>query len=95
VLLGVRCDAQDQGCGGAARLVSDDALQATQDARVDGSRGPRGCVATPASDVWALGCTALELLTRNCPWSELGGASEVGELLLLVGFGGGAKARMG
>jgi len=95
VLLGGRCDAQDQGCGGAARLVSDDALRAARDARVDGFGGPRGGVGTPASDVWALGCTALELLTGNRPWSKLGGASEVGELLLLVEFGGGAKARKG
>ncbi|XP_066319665.1 mitogen-activated protein kinase kinase kinase 18-like [Miscanthus floridulus] len=96
VLLGCRRDAQ--GCGGAkladfgaARLVSDAATT---------PRGPRGTpawmapevacggAATPASDVWSLGCTALELLTGKRPWSELGGASEVGELLLLVGFGG-------
>jgi serine/threonine protein kinase len=88
-----RCDAE--GCGakladfGAARLVSEAA-----------PRGPRGTpawmapevarggAATPASDVWSLGCTALELLTGKRPWSELGGACEVGELLLLVGFGG-------
>jgi serine/threonine protein kinase len=93
VLLGCR------GCGakladfGAARLVSDAATATAP-------RGPRGTpawmapevarggAATPASDVWALGCTALELLTGRRPWSELGGATEVGELLLLVGFGG-------
>ncbi|RCV45268.1 hypothetical protein SETIT_9G440300v2 [Setaria italica] len=92
VLLGC-CDAE--GCGakladfGAARLVSEAA-----------PRGPRGTpawmapevarggAATPASDVWSLGCTALELLTGKHPWSELGGACEVGELLLLIGFGG-------
>ena len=103
VLLGGRHDAQGQGYGGAkladfgvARLVSDDTATTP--------RGPpawmapevaRGGVATPASDIWALGCTALELLTGNRPWSELGGASEIGELLLLIGFSGGAKARTG
>ncbi|KAK1601322.1 hypothetical protein QYE76_059289 [Lolium multiflorum] len=74
---------------GAARLVSEAA-----------PRGPRGTPAwmapevarggapTPASDVWSLGCTAVELLTGKRPWSEIGGALEVGELLLRVGFGG-------
>jgi serine/threonine protein kinase len=96
VLLGCRDGDAAQCCGakladfGAARLVSDAAP----------ARGPRGTpawmapevarggAATPASDVWALGCTALELLTGSRPWSELGGAADVGELLLLVGFGG-------
>ncbi|KAF0935080.1 hypothetical protein E2562_030324, partial [Oryza meyeriana var. granulata] len=75
---------------GAARLVSDAAVP----------RGPlgtpawmapevaRGGAPTPASDVWSLGCTAVELLTGKRPWSELGGACEVGELLFLIGFGG-------
>ncbi|KAG8096397.1 hypothetical protein GUJ93_ZPchr0013g34934 [Zizania palustris] len=74
---------------GAARLVSDGAAP----------RGPRGTPAwmapevargsapTPASDVWSLGCTAVELLTGKRPWSEFGGACEVGELLFLIGFG--------
>ncbi|XP_047084265.1 mitogen-activated protein kinase kinase kinase 18-like [Lolium rigidum] len=74
---------------GAARLVTEAA-----------PRGPRGTPAwmapevarggasTPASDVWSLGCTAVELLTGKRPWSEIGGALEVGELLLRVGFGG-------
>ncbi|TVU47394.1 hypothetical protein EJB05_06994, partial [Eragrostis curvula] len=86
------------GCGGAkladfgaARMVSDDSA----------ARGPRGTpawmapevarggAATPESDVWSLGCTALELLTGKRPWAaELGGASEVSELLFLIGFGG-------
>ncbi|GJN08177.1 hypothetical protein PR202_ga26070 [Eleusine coracana subsp. coracana] len=77
--------------GAARMLVSDAALP---------PRGPRGTpawmapevarggAATPESDVWSLGCTALELLTGQRPWSELGGAAEVGELLFLVGFGG-------
>ncbi|XP_040377472.1 mitogen-activated protein kinase kinase kinase 18-like [Oryza brachyantha] len=75
---------------GAARLISDTAVP----------RGPRGTPAwmapevarggtpTPASDVWSLGCTAVELLTGKRPWSELGGACEIGELLFLIGFGG-------
>ncbi|VAI06712.1 unnamed protein product [Triticum turgidum subsp. durum] len=74
---------------GAARLVSEPA-----------PRGPRGTPAwmapevarggssTPASDVWSLGCTAVELLTGTRPWSEIGGALEVGELLLHIGYGG-------
>ncbi|XP_071680285.1 mitogen-activated protein kinase kinase kinase 17 [Lolium perenne] len=47
----------------------------------------RGGAPTPASDVWSLGCTAVELLGGKRSWSELGGALEVGELLLRVGFG--------
>ncbi|KAI4994667.1 hypothetical protein ZWY2020_034308 [Hordeum vulgare] len=74
---------------GAARLVSEPA-----------PRGPRGTPAwmapevarggasTPPSDVWSLGCTAVELLTGKRPWSEIGGALEVGELLLHIGYGG-------
>uniref|UniRef100_A0A0D9VSW4 Protein kinase domain-containing protein n=1 Tax=Leersia perrieri TaxID=77586 RepID=A0A0D9VSW4_9ORYZ len=75
---------------GAARLLSDGAVQ----------RGPRGTPAwmapevarggapTPASDVWSLGCTAVELLTGKRPWSEFGGGEcGVGELLFLIGFG--------
>ncbi|XP_062215926.1 mitogen-activated protein kinase kinase kinase 18-like [Phragmites australis] len=90
VLIG--CDAGGSGAKladfGAARLVSD--------AEPRGPRGTvawmapevaRGGAATPESDVWSLGCTALELLTGKRPWSELGGACEVGELLLLIGFG--------
>ncbi|KAM0924185.1 hypothetical protein ACQ4PT_005049 [Festuca glaucescens] len=74
---------------GAARLVSEPVPR--------GPRGTpawmapevaRGCASTPASDVWSLGCTALELLAGRRPWSEVGGALEVGELLLRVGFGG-------
>ncbi|KAM0898140.1 hypothetical protein ACQ4PT_022103 [Festuca glaucescens] len=73
---------------GTARLVSEPA-----------PRGPRGTPAwmapevarggapTPASDVWSLGCTAVELLAGRRPWSEAGGALEVGELLLRVGYG--------
>ncbi|KAM0830262.1 hypothetical protein ACQ4PT_066330 [Festuca glaucescens] len=87
VLLG--CDGAKLADFGAARLVSEPA-----------PRGPRGTPAwmapevarggapTPASDVWSLGCTALELLAGRRPWSEIGGALEVGELLLRVGFGG-------
>jgi len=92
VLLGGRCDAHDQGCGEAGLR-----------------RRPAGRAGRPRGWLWrsarrcgdagvrhlGLGCTALELLTGNRPWSELGGASEVGELLLLVGFGRGAKARTG
>uniref|UniRef100_A0ACD5YGN2 Uncharacterized protein n=1 Tax=Avena sativa TaxID=4498 RepID=A0ACD5YGN2_AVESA len=74
---------------GAARLVSEPA-----------PRGPRGTPAwmapevarggatTPASDVWSLGCTAVELLAGKRPWSEIGGALEVSELLFRVGFSG-------
>ncbi|CAL4930507.1 unnamed protein product [Urochloa decumbens] len=98
VLLGSCCRGGSDGGGakladfGAARLASEAAP----------ARGPRGTpawmapevarggAATPASDVWSLGCTALELLTGTRPWSELSGGAccEVGELLLLVGFGG-------
>jgi serine/threonine protein kinase len=75
---------------GAARLASEPAPH--------GPRGTpawmapevaRGGTSTPASDVWSLGCTAVELLSGKRPWSEIGGALEVGELLLRVGFGGG------
>ncbi|XP_047084160.1 mitogen-activated protein kinase kinase kinase 18-like [Lolium rigidum] len=87
VLLG--CDGAKLADFGAARLVSEPT-----------PRGPRGTPAwmapevarggasTPASDVWSLGCTAVELLAGKRPWSEIGGALEVGELLLRVGFGG-------
>jgi serine/threonine protein kinase len=96
VLLG--CCGADDGCGakladfGAARLLSDGDA-----ALPHGPRGTpawmapevaRGGAATPESDVWSLGCTALELLTGKRPWGELGGASEVGELLFFIGFGG-------
>jgi serine/threonine protein kinase len=89
VLLGGGGDGAKLADFGAARLVSEPA-----------PRGPRGTPAwmapevargdasTPASDVWSLGCTAVELLTGKRPWSEIGGALEVGELLLRVGFGG-------
>ncbi|KAF8721415.1 hypothetical protein HU200_023128 [Digitaria exilis] len=88
VLLGGGCGGAKLADFGAARLVSEEAPC--------GPRGTpawmapevaRGGAATPASDVWSLGCTALELLTGKRPWSELAGG-EVGELLLLVGFGG-------
>ncbi|KAM0830260.1 hypothetical protein ACQ4PT_066329 [Festuca glaucescens] len=74
---------------GAARLVSE--------TTPCGPRGTpawmapevaRGGAPTPASDVWSLGCTAVELLAGKRPWSEAGGALGVGELLLQVGFGG-------
>ncbi|XP_047084161.1 mitogen-activated protein kinase kinase kinase 18-like [Lolium rigidum] len=89
LLGGDDCDGAKLADFGAARLVSEAA-----------PRGPRGTPAwmapevarggapTPASDVWSLGCTAVELLAGKRPWSELGGALEVGELLLRVGFGG-------
>ena len=83
--------------GGGAKLADFGAARLVSEAAPRGPRGTpawmapevaRGGAATPASDVWSLGCTALELLTGARPWSELGGACEVGELLLLVGFGG-------
>ena len=55
--------------------------------------GPRGMPAWMAPEVRA--AVWRRLLTWNRPWSELGDASDVGELLLVVGFGGGAKARTG
>ncbi|KAL6901898.1 hypothetical protein ACP4OV_004774 [Aristida adscensionis] len=85
------------GGGGAAKLADFGAARLVSDAAARGPRGTpawmapevaRGGAPTPASDVWSLGCTALELITGKRPWSELGGACEVGELLLLVGFGG-------
>ncbi|KAJ1297599.1 hypothetical protein BS78_01G388900 [Paspalum vaginatum] len=97
VLLGCRDAAAARGCGakladfGAARLVSDAAAAPRGPSGTPAWMAPevaRGAAATPASDVWSLGCTALELLTGRRPWSELGGAREVGELLLQVGFGG-------
>ncbi|KAL5218066.1 hypothetical protein ABZP36_018750 [Zizania latifolia] len=86
----VGCDGAKLADFGAARLLSDAAVP----------RGPRGTPAwmapevarggapTQASDVWSLGCTAVELLTGKRPWSEFGGACEVSELLFLIGFGG-------
>ncbi|KAK1650947.1 hypothetical protein QYE76_068752 [Lolium multiflorum] len=74
---------------GAARLVSEAAPQGP--CGTPAWMAPevaRGGASTPASDVWSLGCTAVELLSGKRPWSELGGALEVGELLLRVGFGG-------
>ncbi|KAK1632417.1 hypothetical protein QYE76_006732 [Lolium multiflorum] len=47
----------------------------------------RGGAPTPSSDIWSLGCTAVELLSGKRPWSELSGALEVGKLLLRIGFG--------
>ncbi|CAN6284618.1 unnamed protein product [Urochloa humidicola] len=88
------------GCGDdgrGARLADFGAARLVSEAAPRGPRGTpawmapevaRGGAAVPASDVWSLGCTALELLTGRRPWSELGGACEVGELLLLIGFGG-------
>jgi serine/threonine protein kinase len=90
VLLGEGSDGAKLADFGAARLVSEPAPC--------GPRGTpawmapevaRGGASTPASDVWSLGCTAVELLTGKRPWAEIGGALEVGELLLRVGFGGG------
>ncbi|KAL6649743.1 hypothetical protein ACP70R_013967 [Stipagrostis hirtigluma subsp. patula] len=85
------------GDGDGAKLADFGAARLVSDAATRGPRGTpawmapevaRGAAPTPASDVWSLGCTALELITGNRPWSELGGACEVGELLLLIGFGG-------
>lgn len=46
----------------------------------------RGGMVSLASDVWSPSYMVLEVLTGTpAPWSELGGACEVGELLLLVG----------
>jgi len=44
----------------------------------------RGGMVSLASDVWSPSYMVLEVLTGTPPWSELGGACEVGELLLLV-----------
>jgi len=45
----------------------------------------RGGMVPLASDVWSPSYMVLEVLTGTpAPWSELGGACEVGELLLLV-----------
>ncbi|CAL4922188.1 unnamed protein product [Urochloa decumbens] len=96
VLLGSCCRGGDGGGAkladfGAARLASEESAPARGPRGTPAWMAPevaRGGAATPASDVWSLGCTALELLTGRRPWSELGGACEVGELLLLIGFGG-------
>ncbi|CAM0872706.1 unnamed protein product [Alopecurus aequalis] len=89
VLVGGGDDGAKLADFGAARLVSE--------AAHSGPRGTpawmapevaRGCASTPASDVWSLGCTAVELLTGKRPWSAIGGALEVGQLLLHIGFGG-------
>ncbi|XP_062208867.1 mitogen-activated protein kinase kinase kinase 18-like [Phragmites australis] len=89
----VGCDA----VGGGAKLADFGTARLVSEAAPRGPLGTpawmapevaRGGATTPASDVWSLGCTALELLTGKRPWSELGGACEVGELLLLIGFGG-------
>lgn len=54
-------------------------------ARMDGVlEVERGGMVSLASDVWSPSYMVLEVLTGTPPWSELGGACEVGVLLLLV-----------
>uniref|UniRef100_A0ACD5X0F4 Uncharacterized protein n=1 Tax=Avena sativa TaxID=4498 RepID=A0ACD5X0F4_AVESA len=92
VLLGA-----DDGHGGGAKLADFGAARLVSEPAPRGPRGTpawmapevaRGGATTPASDVWSLGCTAVELLAGKRPWSEIGGALEVSELLFRVGFSG-------
>lgn len=66
-------------------------------ARMDGVlEVERGGMVSLASDVWSPSYMVLEVLTGTpAPWSELGGACEVGVLLLLVASSRAIQQRQG
>ncbi|KAG6488658.1 hypothetical protein ZIOFF_049907 [Zingiber officinale] len=86
------------GAPGVAKLADFGAAVRISDDGVKGNRGPRGTplwmapeVARgegprPASDVWSLGCTVIEIVTGAHPWPELKRA-EPEAAMFHIGYG--------